>query len=146
MKRQIIGISLFILIMGSYFIYEQSKKTTYEKVIGELIEQGENVESITVSNRVLFLNQSIRTTIEDKESIDEILAMGKTIKLKKTSDKHPPVSTFLTIQTNEHSYRIGMEANFIEVNGQRYFTTPMINPIYMYFVTEKLDWEFGHLE
>ncbi|WP_449536371.1 hypothetical protein [Ferdinandcohnia sp. Marseille-Q9671] len=39
-KRQIVGIIVTIVIIVGYFLYEQSKKTTYKEVMANLIEFG----------------------------------------------------------------------------------------------------------
>ncbi|WP_449536360.1 hypothetical protein [Ferdinandcohnia sp. Marseille-Q9671] len=134
-KRQIVGIIVIILSIVGYFLYEQSKKTTYEEVIANLIEEDEKVGQITVYSQIPLVTKTASATIDDTKLIDSIL--NEKIKLEKiNTHKLPEILTTLVIKTDKASYEIGFDANSIMIGSVRYVTTPTINPINMILVNE----------
>ncbi|MBY0121571.1 hypothetical protein [Bacillus sp. S/N-304-OC-R1] len=139
-KKQIVGFIVLIVIMVGYFLFEQSKKTTYEEVIANLIDEDEKVEQITVYSQIPLVMKTASATINDEKLINKII--NEQIKLKKINTmKLPVIMTTLVIKTDKDSYEIGFDGNSIMIGSVRYSTTnPSINPIYM-LVNQDLNWE-----
>ncbi|MBD8070687.1 hypothetical protein [Bacillus sp. PS06] len=139
-KKQIIGIILIIVIIVGLFLYEHLKKTTYEEVMANLIEEDEKVQQITVYSQIPLVAKTASATIDDPKLINNIL--NEQIKLKKINPLNlPNILTSLVIETDKDSYEIGFDANSIMIGSVRYVTTPTINPINMMLIEEELDWE-----
>ena len=139
-KKQIVGFIVLIVIIVGYFLYEQSKKTTYEEVMANLIDKDEKVEQITVYSQIPLAMKTAAATINDPKLINNIL--NEQIKLKKVNTmNYPVIMNTLVIKTDKDSYEIGFDGNSIMIGSVRYSTTnPTVNPIYM-LINKDLDWE-----
>ncbi len=138
--KDIVRISVLLIIIVGYFLYEKSKETTYEEIMAQLINE-EEVEHITVYSQIPLVKKTASVTINDTELINSII--NEQIKLKKIDTRDlPPVMSTLVIYTDKDSYNIGLSENSIMIGTERYLTTnPVVNPITMILVKEDLDWE-----
>ncbi|WP_456278907.1 hypothetical protein [Bacillus sp. AK128] len=132
---------IVLIIFVGYFLYEQSKKTTYEEVIANLIDEDEKVEQIIIYSQIPLVTKTASATINDPKLIVNIL--DQQIKLKEINTlKLPPIMTTLVLNTDKDSYEIGFDAGSIMIGTVRYKTTdPMTNPINTVLGEEDLDWE-----
>lgn len=142
-KRSIVSVVLILLILAGYLLFDQSRKTTYQEVIRDLIGEDENVELITVSTQLTFLKQTATVTIDNPELINRFL--DEQIKLKKTLKDEPEVFEHaLLIKTNKNEYTIGFDLASITADSKKYQTiNPTVNPIYMLIQHQDLEWEIG---
>ncbi|MFT4415797.1 hypothetical protein ACLM5H_18215 [Fredinandcohnia humi] len=140
-KKNILGVSVLIFALVGYFLFEQSKKTTYEEVMANLLNEDEQVEQMTVYSQIPLVTKTASATITEQKLIHNIL--NEEIKLKKIEPrKLPEINTTLVIKTEKDSYEIGFDEISIMIGSVRYLTTmPEVNPINMMLVKEDLDWE-----
>lgn len=139
--KKIVGLSVLIICIVGYFLFEQSKKTTYEEVILNLINEDEEIEQITVYSQIPLVTKTASSSVNDPELINKI--MNEQIRLKKVDTrKLPVIMTTLVIKTDKESYEVGFDGGSIMIGSERYLTiNPELNTIYMTIVKEKLDWE-----
>ncbi len=142
-KKRIVGVSVLLFLLAGYFLYEQSKKTTYEEVMANLIDENEKIEQVTIYSQIPLASKTASASINNQELISNIL--NQQIKLKKIDTrKLPPILTTLVIKTDRNSYEIGFDVNSIMIGSARYLMTdPQINPIDTMLWEEGLDWEIG---
>ncbi len=137
----IVLIAMVIFFVG-YFINEQSKKTTYEEVMGNLIGEDEIVEQIKVYSQIPLVTKTASVTINKQELIEKLL--NQDFKLKEIDTrKLPAIDTTLVIKTNKDSYEVGFDEWSIMIGSERYllYGDLEINPWGMTLIRESLDWE-----
>lgn len=142
-RLRMVGVVLVFALLIGYFILEQSRNTTYQDVLSELIAEDEKVDQITVSTDLTFLKQTATAMIDDENLINRIL--NQEIDLKRNLRAMPKVFDHaLIIHTNKDSYAIGFNLGSITVGSVEYKTAnPLINPIYRLVNEKNLDWEIG---
>lgn len=74
--RKIAGV---ILLLG-YFIYDYSKKTSYQELMTELIDENETVEQISFYSDVPYMTNTVHTAIHDHDLISEIMTTDMKVK------------------------------------------------------------------
>ncbi|MFC7366494.1 MULTISPECIES: hypothetical protein [Bhargavaea] len=139
-KRTVVGITIAIIITG-YFLYDYSKKTSFEELITDLISEDEEVEQISVYGDVPFLGETVYAEIKDQKVINTILS--DQLRLKRASLKNlPHITKTLVIKTDKETYEIGFDSQNVVIGSKRYLMTERLtNPIDMRLESEDLEWE-----
>ncbi len=102
-KKLIILTSLIIFGIVIFLVYNQLRVTTYDKVMLEMIDESEEVEEITIENKI----DNTKVTIKDKELIERITHKPKEMELKK-QNVTPAIDYLIIIHTNKKNYDIGL--------------------------------------
>lgn len=111
-KKKVVSFIVLIVIIIGYFLNEQSKKTTYEEVMANLIGEDEKIEQITVYSQIPLAMKTASAAINDQKLINNIL--NQQIKLKKVNTmKLPVIMNTLVIKTDKDFYEIGFDGTSI---------------------------------
>lgn len=137
---RITGVILVCIMILGYIVIEQSRQTTYQELMSNLISEDETIEEITVSQSLLLMKKTATVTLDNLELISNIL--GAEIKLKKIVGNKPIMSDHtLFIKTDKNSYQVHFNEGRIAIGSEEYYTIdPYLNPIFSLIQNEDLDW------
>lgn len=138
-KKQIIGLVIVIVLIGSYVLYNQLQKTTFQEVLSNVIEKDESIVKVTIEINEPLLRKTESVTIEDPKVIKELMNLD--FKVEK-SRNHEGMENLIYIRTNKGSHQIYFSYNYVVVGGETYYKIdPVIIPLYEYIQEHEFDWE-----
>ncbi|GAA0600801.1 hypothetical protein GCM10009001_16620 [Virgibacillus siamensis] len=115
-KKQVwfvIGMLMLVIISGIIFVYHQSKTTTFEKVLTNIISKEENIKEVTIRRCNIEENAENDKvmTISNKNELTKFFEQPSDMKLKRTSESNNNHHYIIDMKTGEVSYMVIINDN-----------------------------------
>lgn len=140
-KKRIAALAIVLVLTVGYYLYDHSKKTTYEELIADLIGENKQVERISVYSDIPYMTKSVHTEINSEKLIERFLTIQ--MKMKEISTHELPlITSTMVFETDQGTYNMGFDGNNVMIGSNRYrITDDYINAVEMILLSENLKWE-----
>ncbi|GEN45243.1 hypothetical protein [Alkalibacillus haloalkaliphilus] len=150
-KHYLIGFGIIIIFVISFFVYNQTRYTTFENELSEIHSYYNHSEELTKIEITLFdinNNKGLSTVIEDPDTIESIYQQLTSTNLKKTSTETDWINNY----TIDLKYSNGAPTTHLRLfqDGKLFISEPFIhgsyhetdsNKLYSYLENLKLSWD-----